>query len=181
IIDGISENPISDFNFNHLFQHIFDESIIRVGFAWASDYYLIGNTFPFLKPLMQNEKRKSLCIKKLVEGILKNSEAEDAVFNGQKLSSVSLSKVSKAILGIELDKEMQRSDWTRRPLAGEQKLYAIIDAIVVILIEEKIRNALKKNLNATLASKIMEEGYVSMKQDKATIDELTKTFNNVSI
>uniref|UniRef100_A0AC35GI60 3'-5' exonuclease domain-containing protein n=1 Tax=Panagrolaimus sp. PS1159 TaxID=55785 RepID=A0AC35GI60_9BILA len=183
IIDvHILSEHLSDSDWKIYFERIFDPLITRVGFAFASDYYLIGNTFPRISPLMQNERSKSLCLKKLVDSILKIPEAKDAVLHGRPLSSVSLLNVTKAILGIELDKDMQQSDWAQRPLTNEQKIYAVTDAIVVLLIKEKIENDLKKNFGPTAAFNIIEDAFVSMKAEKdATIEKLTKNLGGVSI
>uniref|UniRef100_A0A914QXW6 3'-5' exonuclease domain-containing protein n=1 Tax=Panagrolaimus davidi TaxID=227884 RepID=A0A914QXW6_9BILA len=79
-------------------------------------------------------------------------------------SNISLSNVSKAILDIKLNKDQQSSDWNWRPLSNEQKIYAVTDAIVVILIKEKIENDLKNAFGDEKTFKIMEKGNICFGQ-----------------
>uniref|UniRef100_A0A914Q2H9 3'-5' exonuclease domain-containing protein n=1 Tax=Panagrolaimus davidi TaxID=227884 RepID=A0A914Q2H9_9BILA len=172
----------SNKDWTKIFELIFHPSIIRIGFDFPSDYFLIGNTFSHVSPLMQSENGKGLCLKKLFDSIVKNPKAKNAVLHGRPFPSVSLSNASKAILGFDLDKNMQRSDWAQRPLTNKQKIYAVKDAVVVLLIKEKIENDLKKNLGPTQALIIVQDAFVSMKAEKdASIEKLTKTFGGVSI
>jgi ribonuclease D len=45
-----------------------------------------------------------------------------------KLERAGLSAVCAALLGCQLDKTPQMSDWERRPLTAEQRHYAALDA-----------------------------------------------------
>ena len=49
----------------------------------------------------------------------------------------SLKAQAAAHLGLELDKDEQRSDWSRRPLSAEQLRYASLDAVCALLLYEK--------------------------------------------
>ena len=50
------------------------------------------------------------------------------------LAQESLSRVCKSVLQCELDKAMQTSDWSARPLSDEQVAYAAADSYVLLLI-----------------------------------------------
>lgn len=62
------------------------------------------------------------------------------------------------ILGLDLDKSEQKSNWNLRPLTSSQVLYAAKDAYVLILLESSLRRqgwfpenilgGLGENLNA---------------------------------
>lgn len=50
--------------------------------------------------------------------------------SGRKVpkESKSLATICQEVLGVSLSKELQCSDWSRRPLSEEQKVYAAADA-----------------------------------------------------
>lgn len=51
----------------------------------------------------------------------------------------SLQEMCQKVLGVELDKREQRSNWNLRPLTAAQVLYAAKDAYVLILLESALR------------------------------------------
>ena len=52
----------------------------------------------------------------------------------------SLAKVCKEILGNNLDKYEQKSNWDLRPLKQSQRHYAALDAIVCVKLYKKLIN-----------------------------------------
>jgi hypothetical protein len=62
----------------------------------------------------------------------------------------SLQALSKTHLGLQLDKSLQRSDWSRRPLATKQIYYAALDAFATLLLYE---NQIRRKLNGTFQLK----------------------------
>uniref|UniRef100_A0AC34GG76 3'-5' exonuclease domain-containing protein n=1 Tax=Panagrolaimus sp. ES5 TaxID=591445 RepID=A0AC34GG76_9BILA len=141
-------------NFNDwtiVFQHIFDPTIKRIGFAFQADYNFIQIAFPHLCTMLAEENRKVLCLSTLSKAILEDSEAKNIIFskldgnNPLKMykSNISLADVSKAVLDIKLCKDQQSSNWNWRPLTEEQKIYGVTDSLIVILIKEKIEADLK--------------------------------------
>ena len=56
-------------------------------------------------------------------------------------TDIGLDGICKEILGLRLDKRMQRSDWEQRPLSKEQVEYAALDAIVLIELWQAICNS----------------------------------------
>ncbi|MBF0500300.1 MAG: HRDC domain-containing protein [Candidatus Riflebacteria bacterium] len=55
-----------------------------------------------------------------------------------------LSALSEKILGVPLDKRLQRCDWSRRPLTPAMRTYGILDAITLIPVRDYLRAELKK-------------------------------------
>ncbi|KAJ0044543.1 hypothetical protein Pint_05109 [Pistacia integerrima] len=62
--------------------------------------------------------------------------------HGRKLprETKSLATICKEVLGISLSKELQCSDWSRRPLTEEQKTYAATDAHCLLEIFNSFRD-----------------------------------------
>lgn len=77
----------------------------------------------------------------------------DRVINGNRkrlkkecglLSSASLKNLSKEILGLEIDKEMQTSNWAEDALTEAQIEYAALDAVLPVKLFQKQRQILSK-------------------------------------
>ncbi|HYN83770.1 MAG TPA: HRDC domain-containing protein [Pyrinomonadaceae bacterium] len=58
---------------------------------------------------------------------------------GLTLDSYSLASVSEHLLGLPLDKTLQKSNWRRRPLTKAQIAYAAKDAHIVLRVFEELR------------------------------------------
>ncbi|XP_031266835.1 uncharacterized protein LOC116125184 [Pistacia vera] len=71
--------------------------------------------------------------------------------HGRKLprETKSLATICKEVLGISLSKELQCSDWSRRPLTEEQKTYAATDAHCLLEIFNSFRD------------KVSQEGFIT--------------------
>lgn len=105
--------------------HIFDSpGILKLGYNFQSDMYELARSYPTHN-----------CFKryKMILGIEK-------VF---KEASGGLSGLTKKILGFDLDKTSQSSDWKQRPLTQSQLEYAALDAIVLIYL---LRNRTQASL-----------------------------------
>uniref|UniRef100_A0AC35GGV0 3'-5' exonuclease domain-containing protein n=2 Tax=Panagrolaimus sp. PS1159 TaxID=55785 RepID=A0AC35GGV0_9BILA len=195
IIDIFLLSPyLSTSDWTLVFQHIFDPTIIRIGFAFHADFNFIQIAFPHIcDEILKEDNRKVICLSTLSKAILDDSEAKNVVFskltdnNMTTKSNISLSNVSKAILDIKLNKDQQSSDWNWRPLSYEQKIYAVTDAIVVILIKEKIETDLKNAFGDEKTLKIMEKGNIcfGQKQKKELKikrgNKMTTNESNISI
>jgi hypothetical protein len=145
-----------------LFQIIFHPKIVRVGFAFESDFMYIAKAFPELKQFLL--EKNVLCLQKLIHSINTTFvDVANEVFLLGKPATISLSNVAKSVLGISTEKELQQSDWAKRPLTEDQIIYAATDAIAVILIKEKVESVLKRKLGDGKASEIMKEAMVSIK------------------
>jgi len=59
------------------------------------------------------------------------------------LDSHSLASVSEHLLGLPLDKSLQRSNWRRRPLTRPQIEYAALDARIAILVYDELSRLLE--------------------------------------
>uniref|UniRef100_A0A914YWA7 3'-5' exonuclease domain-containing protein n=1 Tax=Panagrolaimus superbus TaxID=310955 RepID=A0A914YWA7_9BILA len=125
------------------FEHLFGNTTDSVWFAFETDFACLCKTFPFLSSMF-SYYAKVICLKKFVEEILQNPKAKEAVFANQKLESLSLAHIAETFTGISLKKELQQSDWAKRPLTDEQKLYAATDAAILLEIVEKIEELLRK-------------------------------------
>lgn len=60
--------------------------------------------------------------------------------------SLSLKDCAKHLLGIEIDKEQQKSDWSKIELTEEQLEYAAIDAILPLMLYEKCKAITKRKI-----------------------------------
>jgi len=85
------------------------------------------------------------------EGILRQAGFDPAGFvDTLKLSrrtltldSHSLASISAHLFNMQLDKTLQRSDWSRRPLSREQLNYAALDAVVALRLFQELANRLQ--------------------------------------
>uniref|UniRef100_A0AC34GE53 3'-5' exonuclease domain-containing protein n=1 Tax=Panagrolaimus sp. ES5 TaxID=591445 RepID=A0AC34GE53_9BILA len=165
---------LSDSDWTIVFQHIFDPTIERIGFAFQADYNFIQIAFPHLCTMLAEEDRRVLCLSTLSKVILEDSEAKNIIFskldgnNPLKMykSNISLADVSKAVLDIKLCKEQQSSNWNWRPLTEEQKIYGVTDSLIVILIKEKIEADLKNAFGDEKAAEFMEKAMIYYKMPK---------------
>jgi ribonuclease D len=80
-----------------------------------------------------------------------------------RLPSYSLASVSAHLLGIELDKSFQKSNWRRRPLTRAQLQYAAMDAQIVLQVYDQLaailqgEGRLEQALRAALIKPVTEE------------------------
>jgi ribonuclease D len=74
------------------------------------------------------------------------------------LDSHSLASVSEHLLGLPLDKSLQRSNWRRRPLTRAQIEYAALDARIAILVYDELSRLLfeQGRLEAALRESAIE-------------------------
>lgn len=61
-----------------------------------------------------------------------------------RLRSFSLASVSEHLLGLTLDKSLQKSDWRPRPLSREQLNYAALDAQVALRVYQELTSRLEQ-------------------------------------
>lgn len=73
-----------------------------------------------------------------LEGVFDTLEASRRRHGPDVLGGHSLAAVCERELGVSLDKTQQRSDWSRRPLSGEQVGYAALDAEVLLAIHQEL-------------------------------------------
>jgi ribonuclease D len=74
------------------------------------------------------------------------------------LDSHSLASVSEHLLGIPMDKSLQRSNWRRRPLTRAQLEYAALDARICLLVYDELSRMLEAEgrLEAALRDSAIE-------------------------
>ena len=74
------------------------------------------------------------------------------------LDSHSLASVSEHLLGLPLDKSLQRSNWRRRPLTRAQIEYAALDARIALLVYDELSRVLEEKgiLEAVLREAVVE-------------------------
>ena len=70
----------------------------------------------------------------------------DTMISAQLLgySSVGLAGIAERHFGIDLPKDEQRSDWSKRPLSAKQLNYAAADVLYLIPLAEKLKKELRK-------------------------------------
>uniref|UniRef100_A0A914YCF9 3'-5' exonuclease domain-containing protein n=1 Tax=Panagrolaimus superbus TaxID=310955 RepID=A0A914YCF9_9BILA len=153
--DKLSENQ-----WRNIFEHFFHPDILRIGFMFQCDYYFLCSRFPNLQKFFEQKERKVLCLQKLTDSTINC----DGIFKTKLHICCGLADLAKEILNIDLDKSLQNSDWSKRPLKTFQKLYAISDALIVVLIHEKMEPLLKEKLGETVAAEMFEKSYVCNKK-----------------
>lgn len=99
------------------------------------------------------------------------------------LGSHSLASVSEHLLGLPIDKALQRSNWRRRPLTPAQIEYAALDARVALLVYKELsrmldaegRLELALHASAVAPSEPREPGAEPRKRRKPAVPELVLT------
>jgi ribonuclease D len=85
------------------------------------------------------------------------------------LNSHSLASVSEHLLGLPMDKSLQRSNWRRRPLTRAQIEYAALDARIAILVYDELSRVLEGQgrLEAALRASVVEPREASAESSKS--------------
>ena len=85
------------------------------------------------------------------------------------LDSHSLASVSEHLLGLPMDKSLQRSNWRRRPLTRAQIEYAALDARIAILVYDELSRVLESQgrLEAALRASEVEPREASAESSKS--------------
>uniref|UniRef100_A0AC34F4F9 3'-5' exonuclease domain-containing protein n=1 Tax=Panagrolaimus sp. ES5 TaxID=591445 RepID=A0AC34F4F9_9BILA len=142
-----------------LYEVLFGSDIL--GFAAANEFGYLLFTFPWLEPLLKKEESKILCLQKLTNTILASELFELKNFFSKNIKDTCrLEVLTKEVLGYEMDKTMQQSKWNQRPLDPFQKIYAVLDALVLVQIYKKLSLLLHEKLNNEDYSKIIDQGFV---------------------
>lgn len=87
------------------------------------------------------ERRVLAAIGIPLNGIFDTLEASRRVRGPDALGGHSLATVCERELGIVLDKSLQTSNWSRRPLDADQLKYAALDAEVLLALHERLTEA----------------------------------------
>jgi len=156
------KDKIDESKWKEFFELIFHPSILKIGFAFVSDYMFLVNAFPMLSSLFEKPENSVLCLSRLVQSIMIDMEAEKVIFDDVRIpTNLSLMDVSDAILGVKLDKGLQSCNWSQRPLSMDQMTYAITDALATLLIERKITEKLMRGLGKEEAEKIITFSHIT--------------------
>lgn len=85
------------------------------------------------------------------------------------LNSHSLASVSEHLLGLPMDKSLQKSNWRRRPLTRAQIEYAALDARIAILVYDELSRVLEGQgrLEAALRASEVEPREASAESSKS--------------
>uniref|UniRef100_A0AC34FT06 3'-5' exonuclease domain-containing protein n=1 Tax=Panagrolaimus sp. ES5 TaxID=591445 RepID=A0AC34FT06_9BILA len=110
------------------FELLFHPEIVRIGTAFNHDYGFLCNKFPYLQELFLEKERKVLCLQKLANYFIKEEIVVEYF----------------SILDLNMDKSLQKSNWAKRFLTQSQKIYAVTDAVVVVLIYEEFKKYLER-------------------------------------
>ena len=71
---------------------------------------------------------------------VKDTLRESRNYRGKQKSGHSLAAVCERELGVQMDKSMQKSDWTSRPLTKAQMEYTALDAEVLLDLHRFFQN-----------------------------------------
>jgi len=105
-----------------------DATVTKLGFGGNQDVRLIAK-LPAFGDFQTSETLSFIDIQALAA----NMRTEQRVKAGHSaIEGLSLAKIGASVLGKPLDKAMQMSDWTKRPLNSQQITYAAMDAWVLL-------------------------------------------------
>mmetsp|Transcript_9231 Transcript_9231/g.27317 ORF Transcript_9231/g.27317 Transcript_9231/m.27317 type:complete len:132 (+) Transcript_9231:127-522(+) len=111
-------------------------TITKIGFAAGGDLGGIARGYPALQ----------CCARALPVVDVRDQEARRRAQRGglskkQAQQGLSLSSLAEQYLGRPINKALQVSDWTRRPLSAAQEQYAALDAWVPLRVHEVMTEA----------------------------------------
>ncbi len=86
------------------------------------------------------ERRVLAAVGIAIDGVFDTLEASRRARGADALGGHSLAMVCERELGIVLDKSSQTSNWSRRPLDGDQLRYAALDAEVLLALHERFKD-----------------------------------------
>ncbi|KAL4219645.1 hypothetical protein ACF0H5_022217 [Mactra antiquata] len=164
------------------------DKVLKLGYGIESDLKMIMRTFPCMKEAMFHVKRivnlETLAKKLILEDlqplfdedndsdVIKRSanndeEPETSASTGFRTSEEKgLSEVVRKCFGKPLNKSEQMSDWERRPLRTEQRIYAALDAYVLLELYDVLLHQAKLQ-----SSTLDMEPMISMKWLKPSKNE----------
>jgi ribonuclease D len=116
LFDPFSLDDLSD-----LFKIITDEKVVKVMHAPGEDIQLLQQYGCYPKTIFDTERTARML----------------------DHSAFSLSSLLMNILGIEISKSMQKSDWTRTPLSEKQLHYAALDVWYLLELYERLNELIK--------------------------------------
>eukprot|EP00035_Acanthoeca_spectabilis_P011415 m.201146 g.201146 ORF g.201146 m.201146 type:complete len:1260 (+) comp15342_c0_seq3:81-3860(+) len=106
-------------------------SVLKLGVAFEGDLRLLRTSFPDLRCFDE-------CHNLLDGAILLQAHSGHLPLRLLKKRTTGLAAVVRGILGQELDKSCQCSNWEVRPLTKEQFAYAALDAISLVLCYDQL-------------------------------------------
>ncbi|KAL5012574.1 hypothetical protein ScPMuIL_011125 [Solemya velum] len=151
-----------------------NKEVLKLGFGLESDLQMLSKSFPVMRDAMLEMARVvDLCVLKkhisdrvsehdektvMVDDVDSDSEGPTLNLGFSKPEERGLSELVRQCLGKPLNKSEQMSDWERRPLRTSQKVYAALDAYVLlevyeVLVAEANRQKLLINLEPQVTSK----------------------------
>ncbi len=122
-------DPFVGLDFGPIFDLLEDETILKVLHSPGEDLQLLHKMDCFPKNLFDTERSARIL----------------------NYGAFSLSNLLKDILGVQLDKSQQKSNWTRSPLSDAQLKYAASDVAHLIELKDELQmQAMQKGLSAWL-------------------------------
>ncbi|CAA80137.1 Exonuclease mut-7 [Caenorhabditis elegans] len=143
---------------------LFGDSPVKVvGFDMRNDLDAMA-TIPALKSSMKIEDTKNAFdLKRLAENVC---DIDMEILELPK-KTFKLADLTHYLLGLELDKTEQCSNWQCRPLRKKQIVYAALDAVVVVETFKKILSIVEeKNKDADIEKIVRESNVMAPKKDK---------------
>ncbi|GMT14496.1 hypothetical protein PFISCL1PPCAC_5793, partial [Pristionchus fissidentatus] len=197
------ENCLTELQWKEFTSRLFGGEHIKIGFDMLSDLNAYSATLPFVKDELQRMTRV-ICLKRLANDLLDleptlfdlskstswiDRAARGAIVEGQTTRTFKLSDLVEVILHITLNKKLQTSNWSIRPLRPEQLIYAATDAYILIklhlgmkrLTNEKNRDfdEIVKSIWNDLAEKKKDQT-VKKKKAKMTDEEYAELVESVN-
>lgn len=153
----------------------FRKDVLIVGFSLQNDFARFAASIPEVfasegdRSSELREPRSILLIEDL-------AVAKGLVEDGEK--NVGLSTVVFRALGRKLNKELQISDWSQRPLSSEQLRYAALDAVVCYRLFETFRDDIATGDDWTRVVRgrfSMKRVFKSLRKVRAAVESKTRS------
>ena len=149
--DSDRSYPIAMKDFlSKLFNEPSNGAIVVIGFSFHNDKPKLRELYEALQQFKGLEIKSESLIDKLsfphLVDLQNPINYKHFVLGQQPGYTMGLRTLCREVLGRDLDKTFQCSDWAARPLSGDQLTYAALDADVLVRIYLKLRLATSNNI-----------------------------------
>ncbi|GMS84166.1 hypothetical protein PENTCL1PPCAC_6341, partial [Pristionchus entomophagus] len=175
-------NLLSTTQWTSFTSRLFGGSHMKIGFDMLSDIKAYQCTIPFLTEELQKTMTRVVCLKRLTNDLLdldptilhlsqstswkkRMEEGKNPIEDTQR--AIKLSDLVEVVLNTHLDKSLQKSNWSLRPLRRDQLIYAATDANILIKLFIKFGELTKeKGYDYEERVRMIENDLNERKEDK---------------
>ncbi|GMR36388.1 hypothetical protein PMAYCL1PPCAC_06583 [Pristionchus mayeri] len=186
-------NHLSPLQWREFTRRLFGGEHIKIGFDMLSDIKAYLCTMEFVGEELQSMTRV-ICLKRLSNDLLdadpslfdlaqstsyknriQEGKAAPEVESANRQRAIKLSDLVEVVLKTELDKSLQKSNWSMRPLRPEQIVYAALDANILIKVYLKLGElAREKGFDYEEMVRSIENDLEERKMDKTEKKKKTR-------